>query len=149
MPTGPEMLWFLGDNFLARSFRGHYKKQMPLGTSKHHIKENYEFPPHCSSRWSSANENMILRIRNSLVTGLNQQKNGILPKYIVVVLDDDLITFLDFKHDGVATLLGTWVEWLAKEFNDVIKLRKDQLPKKVKKFEDDPFFYWVTAPTHS
>ena len=149
-PLGPEAVWFLGDNFLARSFRNHYRKQTPPSSgpvTEHFIKENFEFGAHCSSRWSSANENMLQRIRNSLVTALNQEKSGVFPKFIIVVLDDDLITFLDFKHEGVATLLGSWVSWLVKEFDEIIKTRNGQLPLKLKKY--NPFFYWVTAPTHS
>ena len=146
--VGMQMLWVLGDNFTARSFRSHYKNQIPTRCNTHFIKENYEYMAHCSSRWSSTNENMLSRIRNSLVSGLNQQKTGLLPKYIIVVLDDDLITFLNFKEEGMATLLGTWIDWLVKEFNTLIESRKKQIPKK--SYNDDlPFFYWVAAPTHS
>ena len=45
------------------------------------------------------------------------------------------------------TLLGTWVEWLANQFNLFIQQRLNQVPLKVKKVI--PFFYWVAAPTHS
>ena len=103
---------------------------------------------HCGSRWSSNNENMLSRLRSSLATGIAQQKSGLLPKYIVVVLDDDLITFLDFKEEGVATLLGTWIKWLAKEFTSLIQERKDQVPKK-SKGDGQPLFYWMAAPTHT
>ena len=48
---------------------------------------------------------MLARIQNVLVSALNGSKHGIFPKYIVVVLDDDIISFLDCKtSDGVATL---------------------------------------------
>ena len=104
---------------------------------------------HCNSRWSSVNENMISRIRNSFVAGLNQKcAAGLLPKYVLVVLDDDLITFLDFKEEGVATLLGTWIEWLCTELLSLVDKRKSQLPAKSVK-ENQPFFYWVAAPTHN
>ena len=120
----------------------------PVRGTSYFIKEKFEYTAHCNSRWSSANENMLIRIRNSVVAGLNQQKTGgFLPKYVVIVLDDDLITFLDYKKDGVATLLGSWVEWLVKEIKVAFTKRIDQLPKKSKK--SLPFFYWVTAPTHS
>ena len=135
----------MGDNFIPRSFRNHYKKR-ETEKIEHYVKKQYEYDAHCSSRWSSTNTNMLLRIRNSLVTALNKNKSGTLPRYIIVVLDNDLITYLDFKHEGVVTLLGSWVEWLVKEFTDVIQVRLDQLPSKTKIFK--PFFYWVTAPTH-
>ena len=65
---------------------------------------------------------------------------------MVIILDDNLITYLDFKENGVATLLGTWIQWLAKEFETTIQSRLDQLPQK---YNQDVFFYWVSAPTHS
>ena len=68
-------------------------------------------------------------------------------RYIIVVLDDDLISYLDFAEDGMATLLGTWIEWLASAFRDLIQQRLKQLPDKSKKFT--PFLYWVAAPTHT
>ena len=126
------MLWFLGDNFMARSFRNHYKRRDPGKDKAHYVKNNFEFMAHCGSRWSSSNENMLSRLRSSLASGINQQKSGLLPKYIVVVLDDDLITFLDFKEEGIATLLGTWIEWLVKEFTALIQERKNQVPEKSK-----------------
>ena len=133
---------------MARSFRNHYKKRNPTGDSiKHSIKEFYEYDVHCNSRWSSANSNMLSHIRNSLVTGMNKGSAGTLPRYIIIVLDGDLITYLDYKHEGVTTLLGMWIEWLVAEFSEIIKVHQNQLPGKSKRY--DPFWYWVSAPTHS
>ena len=58
-----------------------------------------------------------------MASALNKNKNNALPKYVLIVLDDDLITFLDFKETGVATLLGTWVQWLVSEFNTLVEKR--------------------------
>ena len=139
-PLCRDTLWILGDNFTAKSYRTHFKRVSsgPNGRT-HFIKQQYDYTPFCNSRFASSNTNMVSRIQNSLASGFNKLKNGILPRYILVVLDDDLITFLDFKKDGAATLLGTWIEWLVKEFNILVKARLDQLPERCKKFE--PFFY--------
>ena len=67
---------------------------------------------------------------------------------MVFVLEDDLISFLNCKvADGVATIYGTWIEWLVKEVNAAINTRLEQLPLKSKKVI--PFIYWVAAPLHS
>ena len=141
-------LWILGDNFTSRSYRTHFKLNNP-SDYKHYIKEWYDYSAYCNSRFTSSYENMLSHIQNALAAGLNNKinKNKPLPKYILVVLDDDLITFLNLNDSGVATLQGTWVEWLVKEFNSLIDGRMSQLPKKVKKHE--VFFYWISAPTHS
>ena len=137
-------MWIVGDNFTAKSYRAHFK----LVTGRtFYIKENFEFSAFCNSRFNSANLNMLSRLQNTLAMAMNRTKTGLLPKYILVILDDDLITYLDFKQEGVATLLGSWIEWLVREFNKVIKARKEQVPMKCKKA--DTCFYWVAAPTHS
>ena len=74
-------------------------------------------------------------------------KNPLLPKYVLVVLDDDLITYMNYKGTGVAVLLGEWVTWLVKTFQELIEKRKEQLPNKSKK-ENMPCMYWCAAPTH-
>ena len=76
----------------------------------------------------------------------SRAKNGVLPKYIVVILDDDLIDYLNFKAEGAATLMGTWIEWLTGELQSLINDRISQLPVKCKVKQ---FFYWVTAPIHN
>ena len=129
-------------------YRGHFKKvEAPANGNVHFIKKYYEYSAHGSSCFSSSNENMLSRLQNSLALAVSQVKTGLLPKYIIVLLDDDLISFLNFKKEGVATLLGSWVEWLVQEFNTIIEDRLNQVPEKCKKVI--PFFYWVTAPTHS
>ena len=61
-------------------------------------------------------------------------------------MDQDLISFLNYNEEGAATLLGTWVEWIADQFDSLVKQRLQQVPDKAKKVI--PFFYWATAPTH-
>ena len=144
--AGNEMIWFLGDNFLAKSYRNHFRNYNPR--SEHYIKRQYDFTAFCNSKFSSSNGNMLARLQNAFVSALNGSKHGIFPKYIIVILDDDLISYLECKtSDGVATLYGTWVEWLADQLQHAIKVRINQLPEKSKKII--PFIYWVTAPIHA
>ena len=145
---GSNKLWIIGDNFAAESFRNHFKKYDPPGSRKHYIKENFKYQPFLNSRYSSPNTNMLARIRNCFAVALNSAKDGLFPHYILVVLDDDLISYLDCKvADGVASLFGIWIDWLVKEINDMIKTWLSQIPLKSKKIL--PFVYWVTAPIHS
>ena len=141
-----DALWFVADNFIARTFRAHFQKYQPKNGDLY-AKNNFEITPHCNSRFASAQGNMLERLQNCLAAAINGNKDGLLPKYIVVVLDDDLIKFLGFMEEGVATLLGTWMEWIAKQFGDLIQKRLEQLPVKSSKIV--PFIYWVAAPNHS
>ena len=144
-PVTENLIWFIGDNFTAWTYRAHFKKSNP-DSWNHYIKEHYEFAAFCNSRYASANVNLLARIQNAFAAALSSEKKGKLPNYVLLVLDDDLISFLDFEHEGVVTQLGSWIEWLTKELNDLVKQRIDQLPIKCKK---EVFFYWVQAPVHS
>ena len=141
-PLGAHLLWFLGDNFLAKSFRNHFKRK----DDDFYVKTHYDFSPYCNSKFASANQNMLARIQNALAAALNAPQNTRLPQYIIVVLDDDLISFLDFAGSGTATLLGSWIQWLVEQFNLLLLARKEQLPAHCNK---EVFFYWVCAPTHT
>ena len=114
-----ELLWFIGDNFVVKSYRTHYKKQ----NLDYYIKENYDFTAYCNSKFSSPNENMLGRLENCFTAALNQtKKNAIQPDYVLVILDDDLISFLGLNScNGLAILLGTWVQWIAESYADAIK----------------------------
>ena len=92
---------------------------------------------------------MLSRIVKTFAGTLNSdlKSGGLLSRYILFVLDDNLITYLNCKTcDGVATLFGGWVEWIVKNINDMLQKRIQQLPKKSRKVI--PFLYWVTAPIH-
>ena len=74
-------------------------------------------------------------------------KNRKLPKFILLILDDDLITYLDFKGE-VSSMLGTWLSWLMEQFESLIRQRHDLLPMKSKR-QYEPCMYWCTVPVHS
>ena len=98
------------------------------------MKENFEVQPYCNSRFSSNNTNMLARIQNAFAEGINKCKTGNLPKYIIIILDDDLISYLDCKTiDGVATLFGTWIEWLVAEMKILLNEHYARVPAKCKK----------------
>ena len=127
---------------MAKSYRNHFK----LKEGEFFVKKLFDYAAYCNSRYTSANENILARLQNALASGLNFKKDTRLPTYIVVILDDDLIFFMNFQGEGLATLLGSWVEWLTKEFNQLISLRKKQLPDRCNK---EVFLYWMTAPAHT
>ena len=145
---GEDLLWILSDNFVATTFRPHFKKYVPpAGEDSCFIKSNFEMVAFCGSRYSSSQTNILARLQNALAAGINAaKKTGWLPKYIIVVLDKDLVSYLDFVDEGAATILGTWIEWIADQFADLVQQRLNQVPLKAKKVV--PFFYWVAAPTH-
>ena len=109
------------------------------------MKERFELTPHCNSKFSSNNTNILSRILNTLAAGINEVFR--LPKYLVVILDDDLIQYLNYDGYGCATCYGEWIEFLVEGFKDLFQDAKDKLPKKAVK-DSFPWTYWVTAPRH-
>ena len=89
---------------------------------------------------------MLVRLLNTFITTENKYKT--LPRYIVLILDDDLIMFLDYKGAGVAQLLGHWLNWLVEQFSEAIHIWKDKLPVKSKD-DNEPCIYWCLTPLHA
>ena len=78
------------------------------------MKEHCEVYGFCGSKYSSSDTNMLNSLKNSLIKSINN--HGKFPKYIVLVLDTDLVDYPGFEGTGMVTLLGDMVEWLTKNF---------------------------------
>ena len=136
-----EKVWIVGDNFMAETFRKYFKK----ASAEFFLKEHYDVLPFCSSRYNDKNSNILSRLQHYLTTALNSKQH--LPAYIVVFLDDDLIEHLQYKKFKVASLLGSWLEYLAKTFNDMILIKQKSLPVKARP-HDEVQLYWIQPANH-
>ena len=110
-----------------------------------YVKARFEVSPFNNSRYCSNNTNMLSRIINTFTQAVNTR--GKLPAYIVVVLDDDIISRLDYIGFGISSMMGEWLRYLIKNINEICLERKKQLPLKAIK-EHYPVIYWSTAPHH-
>ena len=77
------------------------------------MKSNYEITAVNSSKYSDKNSNMLSRIQIAVAKMI--EKQVLLPKFVIMVLDDDLIEFLQYKNYGVSAMYGAWIEWLVSE----------------------------------
>ena len=84
------------------------------------------------------------RIRNSFLKAINEQ--AMLPKFIVVILDDDLTVSLDHYQDPYY-IIHQVTGWLMREFERSIEAYKDMIPQKVKRTKF-PQFIWISPPSH-
>ena len=89
--------------------------------------------------------NLISKVRNALVQGINEQT--LLPKAVIIVLDDDLITSGNHFTDGISQLIGNITNWLAVELHRVLLTHKENLPTKARKFKY-PHILWIAAVHH-
>ena len=90
--------------------------------------------------------NILSRLRNSLVTALNEHKG--LPKLIVFVIDDDIITSAPTNSEDSITQQYEYIlNALFKLIERSIDCYKDVLPAKAKR-EHVPHILWMAPPTH-
>ena len=73
-----------------------------------------------------AGRNALANIRNSLVSALNEKKNK-LPRFIVIIPDDDILKFINYYAFGISTIMGKCLNWLITEVDRLISARKDAL----------------------
>ena len=99
-------------------------------TDEWFIKNEFEIYPFCSSRFVSNNGNCLSRLQITIANGINAHVT--LPEYMIFVLDDDLIQFLEYKSWGVASLYGPWLEWLLQSVQNLVDVKWKQLPNKAR-----------------
>ena len=139
--SGYESAWLIGDEFLT-------KAEGYLFGDKH-IKENIApflwenfnvkvFADNTLSPYSS----MLSRVRNQLIRAIN--KETLLPKIIIVILDDNLSERI---KSNISFVYGSIMHWLADQFNKIIECHKDKLPQKAVK-ADYPHFIWIAPPVN-
>ena len=126
---------------MASTYRWSYKKNK----DEFYTKDNFEVKPYCQSKYENADRNMLNRLRSSLIQGINDQSK--LPKFIIVILDDDIIEYIGYTGQGSSALMGKCIEWISNEFENLVEMTKKSLPPKAVK-EGYPQFYWVAPPHH-
>ena len=128
---GIHKLWIIGDDFGFKSFNKYYCEQI---TINHYAKDNFEISGFNNDRKQSYNANIFSRMRNCLMGALCDQI--LLPQYIVIVLDGDVIHYCNSL--GI-TSYGSYcrvIKWLTCQFNRLIAPQHEYLPGKSKKADE-------------
>ena len=142
----------MGDDFGFNSFNKYYYEQ---DHDDHYLMENFEVSRFNNNKKLSYDRNIVSRMCNNMVGAVKEQ--AILPKFVLVVMDVDMIEYFIAKarNKGMKRLTGqaltTGLEriltWLMCQYDRVIATHKDFLPKKAKR-KDQPKFVWVQPPLH-
>ena len=98
-----------------------------------------------NNKFKSINPNIISRLRNTLVKGMENQI--LLSKFIVIVTDDDLINAIKFRGSGFTEAIGKMIFGVMQEHDRAISLHKSYLPSKSKR-ADFPKIYWIQVLLH-
>ena len=143
----------LGDDFGFNSFNKYYYEQDKTDC---YMIEMFEVSGFNNDKKASYDNNVLSRMRNCLVGTVRDQV--ILPKFITVVLDADLINYCKNKlHGGIDSVAASidyeamyerLLRWLMNQNSRIIMSQKEHLPKKAKR-QDDPIFLWIEPLTHN
>ena len=70
----------------------------------------------------------MARVINSMIEGLNSKEQ--LPKYVLVVMDKDLIENVNYFEFGLADIMDECVFWMVKEANKLFEIRREDLRRR-------------------
>ena len=132
--AGYEKVWLMGDSFIATSFERYFDKVQTLDGKENYIKAHYETSGvfHSTVR-DGVNGNILSRMRNSLIRAINDQV--LLPKFILIILDDDITDAIDHYKPGISYGIGRMLEWLINEFHRIVTNHKENMPTRARKFK--------------
>ena len=84
------------------------------------------------SNHRESSKNPLVRIQNALLSALRSKIE--IPKMLIVILEDDIIRYLNYQGHGVTEMHGKLIDYLSKELRKLItKFKTDFLPTKSKK----------------
>ena len=135
-------LWIIGDDFVHGSARVNFKRRNETAS---YSARNFEIVIEARNAFSSHNYNQLSRLRNSLIKAINECDR--LPKYILVILEDDIIRETNFADCGLAQYYERELRWLISEFRKSIDTIKDMLPNKAKS-RKYPKILWISPSLH-
>ena len=97
-------------------------------------------------RYNSHIRDFMARLRNTFANAI--QDEIILPRAIVIILEDDMIDYVNVDGFGISLAYGKLLHYLFSEFNKMIAAHKDQLPLRAKR-QHFPELLWINPYFHS
>ena len=149
---GLDSLWIVGDEFCSQTCLPFFMNITSDDDS--YAKENFEtsiffgtdYMTTSSFEHNANIKNRIARVHNSVVRAIRSK--GTLPKLLIIVLEDDIINFLNYNDYGVTEMYGRVIEFLSREINESIQEFKQRyLPTKSKR-DSIPQLVWILPTLH-
>ena len=141
-------MWFLGDAALKdwfTTFASMHKQAVEKNQPQPYLFAYYNLD-HLYSNQMSDNRSLLARIINALIDKLNEHSH--LPRYIVILIDKDLILNAQVFDFGVCDTFEHTTRWLLNNIVCVIEQRKIDLHNKRPGSVvagSEPRFIWVKA----
>ena len=134
-------IWFIGDEFLEKSF-GKFLQNPSMENC--YIRNNFVISAYTGyEKW---NRSYVSRVRNCFVKAVNDNE-AILPKYVILVLDNELVKEIKYEGFAYPQIYERLVKWLACQMDRAIRSTKDFLGNKSKR-HFEPQVIWIEAPEH-
>ena len=128
---------------MSASFEQYYKMKSLKEFGAGYMTDCYDLIGRSSNQYTSNDPNFISRLRNLLVNLMH--KEVLLPRLIAIVLDDDLVKYLNHDGCGASKAIGRILNELMIDFRKLVTRQKEFLDKKSKKALY-PQFVWIEAP---
>ena len=96
-------IWVVGDDFMSNLFGQYFQDIYNTSPRKGYTRTHYDVAGFCKGNLG-LNGNIISRIRNAIAEGITKQK--LLPRAILIVLDDDILDAIDHYDTGLSLALG-------------------------------------------
>ena len=142
---GYDSIWIIGDEFVSKSSFEQYAKGETGYMSTHFkVKEMY------SSQYMSADQNLLSRLRSAFLKSI--QEHVLFPKFVVMVLDDDIIKYFNIGDASMemaeySKQLGHLMNSIMTDFDKLLRAQKEYLPPKCKR-SLYPQIIWIEPPVH-
>ena len=105
--------------------------------------KNYEIRIFSTNRFTSHIPSMLTRVRNQLATAV--EKYTLMPKMILIILDEDLIQYLRAKEVLSNYSMEKTLSWLMRQLTRIVDSYKESWPRKSVK-DSFPQFIWIASP---
>ena len=134
----------MGDGFLHNTFQQYFVDARSPDGKLNYINAHYDMHVF-SNDYPDEEYNILERLEGLLADAINARH--LLPKAIIILLDDDLLDNLNHYKTGITQPIGMLIEWLANVFHENITDYKKKLPSKSRKFKF-PSILWCLIPQH-
>ena len=110
--------------------------------------DNFKVAGFNNNKFGTNNPNAVSRIRNLMVRALKEQV--FLPKMIIIVVDDDIIRYLNFYNFGMSEAFGKLINHIMVEHNRILEAYLEYLPKRaIPPGGELPQIFWIAPPLHT
>ena len=121
-----KLVWLLGDQFLRETFGAYQawrlqcvKDQKPVP----YLFDNYEVQAKHPECWLNV-RSFLARVVNVLVNALNKPNEFQLPRYLLIVLDKDLLVEANFPEYRISRAIEDVLKWFLINLNLIIETAK-------------------------